>query len=45
MAIFKLFSTRQKEAKGEIPDIFTYGTLPNSLRVQIVHILNDAVGE
>lgn len=44
MAIFKLFSTRQKEAKGEIPDIFTYGTLPNSLRVQIVHILNDAVG-
>ena len=45
MAIFKLFSTRQKEAKGEIPDIFTYGALPNSLRVQIVHILNDAVGE
>jgi AbiJ N-terminal domain 4 len=45
MAIFKLFSTRQKEAKGEIPDIFTYGVLPNSLRVQIVHILNDAVGE
>jgi AbiJ N-terminal domain 4 len=44
MAIFKLFSTRQKEAKGEIPDIFTYGALPNSLRVQIVHILNDAVG-
>lgn len=44
MAIFKLFSTRQKEAKGEIPDIFTYGALPNPLRIQIVHILNDAVG-
>ena len=45
MAIFKLFSTRQKEAKGEMPDVFTYGALPNPLRVQIVHILTDAVGE
>ena len=44
MAIFKLFSTRQKEAKGEMPDVFTYGALPNPLRVQIVHILNDVVG-
>lgn len=44
MAIFKLFSTRQKEAKGEIPDIFTYDVLPTPLRIQIVHILNDAVG-
>jgi hypothetical protein len=45
MAIFKLFSTRQKEAKGEIPEIFTYNVLPHSLRVQIIHILNDVVGE
>lgn len=44
MAIFKLFSTRQKESKGEIPDIFTYGVLPNSLRIQIVHIWNEVVG-
>lgn len=44
MAIFKLFSTRQKEAKGEIPDIFTYGVLPNPLRIQIVHLLNEVVG-
>ena len=44
MAIFKLFSTRQKEAKGEIADIFSYEILPNPLRVQIVHILNEVVG-
>jgi AbiJ N-terminal domain 4 len=45
MAIFKLFSTRQKEANGEIPDIFTYGALPKPLRIQIVHILNEVVGK
>jgi hypothetical protein len=45
MAIFKLFSTRQKEAKGEIPDIFTYSALPNPLRVQIIHILNEVFGD
>ncbi len=45
MAIYKLFSTRQKEAKGEIPDVFTYGVLPNPLRIQIVHILNEVVGK
>lgn len=44
MAIFKLFSARQKEARGEVADVFTYDKLPDALKVQIVHLLNDAVG-
>lgn len=45
MAIFKLFSMRQKEARGEIPDVFTYDDLPTPLRVQIVHIMNEVIGD
>jgi AbiJ N-terminal domain 4 len=44
MAILKLFSMRQKEANGELPDVFTYDTLPHQLRVQIVHIMDDVFG-
>jgi hypothetical protein len=44
MSIFDLFSKRQKRLRGEISDVFTYGSLPNSLRVQIVHVWNDALG-
>lgn len=45
MAIFNLFSKRQKELKGEVPEVFVYDQLPYSLRVQIVHIIQDAIGE
>jgi hypothetical protein len=45
MAVFNLFSKRQKYLRGEISDVFTYDELPKSLRVQIVHILNDAIGK
>lgn len=45
MAIFDLFSKRQKKARGEVPDVFTYNQIPNQLRVQIVHIVRDAIGE
>lgn len=45
MALLDLFSKRQKRSKGEVPDVFAYGVLPDALRVQIVHILTDALGE
>lgn len=45
MAIFDLFSKRQKRLRGEIPDIYTYDQIPHVLRVQIVHIIRDAIGE
>ena len=44
MAIFELFSKRQKALRGDIPDVYTYDDLPNALRVQIVHIWSDALG-
>lgn len=44
MAIFDLFSKRQKALRGEVPDVFTYEDLPNALRVQIVHIWTDTLG-
>lgn len=45
MAIFDLFSKRQKRLRGEVPDIYTYDQIPPTLRVQIVHIIRDAIGE
>jgi hypothetical protein len=44
MAIFDLFSKRQKALRGDIPDVYTYEDLPNALSVQIVHIWTDALG-
>jgi hypothetical protein len=44
MGIFDLFSKRQSRLRGEFPDVYVYDDLPNSLRVQIVHIIRDAFG-
>ncbi len=44
MAIFDIFSKRQKRLRGDIPDVYTYGVLPQPLKVQIVHVLTDALG-
>jgi hypothetical protein len=45
MAIVNLFSKRQKILRGEIPDIYSYDDIPKSLRVQIIHIIKDAIGK
>lgn len=45
MAIFDLFSKRQKRLRGEVPEIFIYDKIPQPLKVQIVHIIQDVVGE
>jgi hypothetical protein len=44
MAILDIFSKRQKRLREPLPDVFTYDSLPNQLRVQIVHIIRDALG-
>ena len=44
MGVFDLFSKRQRRARGEMPDVYTYDGLPGPLRVQIVHIIQDAFG-
>jgi hypothetical protein len=45
MAIYNLFSKRQKLIRGEAPDIFVYDTLPKALRVQIVKIITETIGK
>lgn len=44
MPVFDLFSKRQKKLRGEVPDVYSYDYIPEPLRVQIVHILRDALG-
>lgn len=44
MAIINLFSKRQKRLRGEISDIYSYDIIPQTLKVQIIHIINDAIG-
>ena len=44
MTVFDLFSKRQKKLRGEAPDVYTYDNIPEPLRVQIVHIWQDALG-
>lgn len=45
MAIFDLFSKRQKKLRGDVPDVYVYDNLPQPLRVQIVHIWADTLGK
>lgn len=44
MSVFDLFSKRQKRARGEVPDVYTYDSIPEALRVQIVHIWRESIG-
>lgn len=42
--IFDLFSKRQKKLRGDVPDVYVYDNIPNALRVQIIHIWYDSLG-
>jgi len=44
MAIFDLFSKRQKRKNGDVPEIYTFNEIPKNLRIQINHIWDDAIG-
>ena len=44
MTVEKLYSQRKREAEGGVPDVYVYDDLSKSLRVQILHILQDAIG-
>lgn len=45
MPIIDLFSKRQKRINGQVSDVYTYDKLPNTFRVQIVHIWKDLLGD
>lgn len=44
MSIFNTFWQRQKEIRGDIPDVYSYDDIPSPLRVQIVHIAAETLG-
>ncbi|MCY3021259.1 MAG: hypothetical protein NTW87_19770 [Planctomycetota bacterium] len=44
MAVFDLFSKRQKRVRGEVPDVYSYESIPEPLRVQIIQIWDDTLG-
>ena len=44
MAIYDLYSKRQKKLNGDTPDVYVYDNIPPALRAQIHHILNDVIG-
>lgn len=39
--MYKLFSQRKKEEKGQVPDVYTYNKFPKAFRNQFMHILLD----
>ena len=45
MPVFKLFSYRKRVAEGATPDILIYDKLPEPVRVQIIRILKNAIGQ
>ncbi len=45
MAVIDLYSKRKKsELKAGQPDVYHYDSVPNPLRVQVIHIWRDSVG-
>jgi hypothetical protein len=44
LAIFDLFSKRQKKLRGEVPDVYVYIEIPQQLKVQIIYALEDGLG-
>jgi Domain of unknown function (DUF7014)/AbiJ N-terminal domain 4 len=45
MPILDLYSKRQRRLRGEVPDVYEYERIPEQLRVQIIHIWRDALGD
>lgn len=44
MGLLDIFSKRTKRAAKVDPDVFQYDEMPQKLRIQLVHILIDAIG-
>lgn len=45
MGIFDLYSKRKKRERGEMSDVYAYDVLPKELKMQLVMIWQDAIGE
>lgn len=44
MSIFNTFWQRQKEIRGDVPDVYSYNEMSHPLRVQIVQIATEVLG-
>jgi hypothetical protein len=44
LAIFDLYSKRKNRDSGKKLDVYTYDKLPNPLKVQIIHVWDEAIG-
>lgn len=45
MPIWDTFAKRQKRLLGEVSDVYTYDDLPGKLRIQIIHLITEGIGE
>lgn len=45
MALIPLFSRREREARGEQPDVYVYDAVEHRVRVQMVQIVDEVVGD
>ena len=44
MSVINLFSKRRKALRGDVPDVYTYDKIPQPLRVQIIEIWRETLG-
>lgn len=44
MSVVDLFSKRQRRLRGEMPDVYQYDEIPEPLRVQVIHIWDEVLG-
>ena len=44
MKVTNIYSKRQKQKRGEVPDVYQYIDIPDELRIQITYIINDTLG-
>lgn len=45
MAVYDIYSKRQKRLRGEVTDIYQYDSITDKFKVQFMHIINDTIGE
>jgi hypothetical protein len=44
MAIYELYSKRQQRLRGDAQDVYQYEEIPQKLKIQVVHIIDRAIG-
>lgn len=45
MAIYDLYSKRQKRIRGQISDVYVYDSMPDKFKIQFIHIIENTIGK